>query len=91
VPDSVSSQGALSGMSEQILAEVQAATIEELASYFCGAGRDGTTNAGRNTFRISQKDARWLEVLREIVGRLGRKRLDLPRRHQRGLGARDRA
>lgn len=55
----------------QIRSEVRQASTSELEAYLNGASRDGTFNRLHNTWRIAQRDVSWLEVLQEVLGRLG--------------------
>lgn len=56
-----------------ILAEVRQASAEEARFYMLGAAHDGTINRRHRTLRISQADVRWLEVLKEVLIRLGKR------------------
>jgi hypothetical protein len=53
--------------------EICASSHAALRAYLHGASRDGTFNRLHGTWRISQSDERWLQVLRAQVVRLGRK------------------
>jgi hypothetical protein len=58
---------------EAIEAEMARATSTEILAYLDGASRDGTFNRLHRTFRISQADARWLDVLGSLLARVGRR------------------
>jgi hypothetical protein len=58
---------------ELILTEVRQASAEEAQFYLRGAAHDGTFNRFHNTLRVSQADVRWLEVLKEVLLRLGKR------------------
>jgi len=53
--------------------EIDRATASEIASYLDGASRDGTYNRLHKTLRISQADVRWLQVLKHLLSRLGKR------------------
>ena len=57
----------------QILKEVEQASRFELYAYYCGASRDGCSSRSHRTFRITQKDRDWLEVLHRVIARQDRK------------------
>jgi hypothetical protein len=52
-------------------AEAHRASPQEAKAYLIGASRDGTFNRLHNTLRISQRDARWLQILQVLFARLG--------------------
>jgi hypothetical protein len=58
---------------ESILTEVRQVSAEEARFYILGAAHDGTVNRFHKTLRISQADVRWLEVLKEVLLRLGKR------------------
>lgn len=58
---------------ESIRAEVERATDTEIVAYLGGASRDGTFNPLHKTLRISQADVRWLEVLKRLLRRVGKR------------------
>ncbi len=58
---------------ESILAEVHRASAEEARFYLLGAAHDGTVSQLHRTLRITQADVRWLEILKAILLRLGRR------------------
>jgi hypothetical protein len=51
--------------------ELIAASKLELLSYLLGAYHDGTYNKTHRTFRISQREREWVEMLASIIQRLG--------------------
>lgn len=57
----------------RILEEVRRASPYELYAYYCGASRDGCWSRAHRTFRITQKDRSWLEMLHHAIARQGRK------------------
>lgn len=63
-------QGAIRG---PIGAEIVRAASGEIRAYLQGASRDGTFNRSHRTLRISQADVRWLRVLGNLLGRLGKR------------------
>lgn len=56
-----------------LIAEIDRAGRRDLAAYLSGASRDGTFNRVHRTYRITQRDRRWLEVLQVVLDRLGRR------------------
>jgi len=58
---------------EPVGTEIDRATNNEIRAYLHGASRDGTFNRLHRTFRISQADLRWLRVLGDLLGRLGKR------------------
>ncbi len=58
---------------ESILAEVHRASAEEARFYLLGAAHDGTFSQLHRTLRITQADLRWLEILKAVLLRLGKK------------------
>jgi hypothetical protein len=52
-------------------AEAHRASPQEAKAYLIGASRDGTFNRLHNTLRISQRDARWLQILQVLFAGLG--------------------
>ena len=54
-----------------ILSEVASARTPELATYVMGALRDGTFNRRHVTWRLAQSHVAWLEIIKEILARLG--------------------
>jgi hypothetical protein len=58
---------------EAIETEVSHATTAEVLAYLDGASRDGTFNRLYRTFRISQADIRWLDVLGSLLERVGKR------------------
>jgi len=44
---------------------------QSIQAYFHGAFHDGTSNRLHNTFRFCQKEREWLEMLRNLLERLG--------------------
>ncbi|MDR7545150.1 MAG: LAGLIDADG family homing endonuclease [Armatimonadota bacterium] len=58
---------------DAIEAEISRATASEIQAYLRGASRDGTFNRLHRTLRIAQADLRWLRVLGDLLGRLGKR------------------
>jgi len=58
---------------ESIETEIDRATNDEINAYLQGASRDGTFNRLHRTLRIAQADVRWLQVLGDLLGRLGKR------------------
>jgi hypothetical protein len=58
---------------DSIDTEIARATIGEIRAYLQGASRDGTFNRLHGTLRICQADLRWLRVLGDLLGRLGKR------------------
>ena len=56
-----------------IEAEVNAASNKGLESYLAGALRDGTYSRRHKTFRLSQSDPGWRDLIRAILDRLSRR------------------
>ena len=56
-----------------LIAEIDRARRRDLVAYLSGASRDGTFNRVHRTYRITQRDRRWLEVLQLVLDRLGRR------------------
>ena len=52
-------------------AEAVGASPQEVRAYLLGASRDGTFNRLHKTLRISQADARWLQILQVLFAKLG--------------------
>jgi hypothetical protein len=53
------------------LEEIASASGDELRGYLRGALHDGCYSRAHGTFRISQKGSEWVELLADIIGRLG--------------------
>jgi LAGLIDADG-like domain len=51
--------------------EIDQSSSDELTAYLHGASRDGTFNRQHRTWRIAQRDHRWLRLLQRALNRLG--------------------
>lgn len=58
---------------ERIDAELRAATPHEAAAYLAGASRDGYLNRQHHTLRIAQHEVSWLQSLRDLFAKLGKR------------------
>jgi hypothetical protein len=56
-----------------IRAEIDRATVSEIAAYLDGASRDGTFNRLHKTLRVFQSDIRWLRILKHLLSKLGKR------------------
>ena len=69
--DCVTPAGYREAMIAGILSEVASARTPELLAYVMGALRDGTFSRGHLTWRLAQRHVAWLEIVKEILARVG--------------------
>ena len=58
---------------QRLHAELLETSVSGTRAYLLGALHDGTMSHTHRTIRFGQSDRRWLEVIRELLGRLGQR------------------
>jgi hypothetical protein len=61
------------GIIHAITREIALASPSEVLGYLAGSSRDATWNKKHRTTRWAQSDRRWLEIIQQLLSRIGSK------------------